>query len=229
MKKSVLIVCMLLSFALTGCAQTAGTEAQPNPAGSVPKTTYDSPAPAEADVLDTATSADASTEITAPNTTNDETQARDLILKAFSFDVSDCSPEITEGGKTIKYAIKDNDRYFVQFGDDLPYPKTVYHFCHYKENNDFDLSEESDTYYDAALTDTAKEFVQNLYGVDCTDADVHAFGYQDKIAIQLEVSPDVIFSVRFYYKDEDPVGVLFTDEIELCEKAMETNHAKQYF
>ncbi len=78
------------------------------------------------------------------------------------------------------------------------------------------------------MISNAQNFVEELYGIDCSDATIHAYGYKNKIAVQLEVTNDQIFQVRFYYKDLEPVGVVFNNDITALEEFLETYQAKQY-
>ena len=158
-----------------------------------------------------------------------ETQAKELLQKAFSFDASQCTPTVSdEGGLTsFEYEVKEGDFYYVSYRDEVAYPMMVYHFCHFVES-DFDLAKESSEYFKEELVTTAKAFVKKMYGVDCSEAKVHAYGYSIKIAVQLEVAPDQIFHVRFYYDNPDPVGILFYNDVEVFNEAMEMNHAKTY-
>ena len=90
------------------------------------------------------------------------------------------------------------------------------------------MAQEDDSYFDEGLIETAKTFVKDIYGVDCTEATVHAYGYKNKIAVQMETAPDEVFSVRYYYKDTEPTGVLFCKDVKALEQVMEKNEAKQY-
>lgn len=71
--------------------------------------------------------------------------------------------------------------------------------------------------------------MKKLYGVDCSNAGVHACGYSVKIAVTLEVAPDQVFSVRFRYDEDKPVGVIFTDDYKALEQTMKEHHAKEYW
>lgn len=163
-----------------------------------------------------------------------EEQARELIQKAFSCDVSGIEPEkdtFNDGQQTtFWYTVNQGEeKYYVQFSDETAYPMMVYHFCHPIEDENFDLAQESSDYFKEDMVQAAKDFVKKMYDVDCSDAEVHAYGYQNKICVQLELAPDKAFHVRFYYDDLNPVGILFCHDVTELERLMETNGAKQYF
>ena len=82
---------------------------------------------------------------------------------------------------------------------------------------------------DRSMVTRAAAFVKELYGVDCTDAEVHAYCYQNKVAVQLTAAEDQIFDVRFYYEDTTPVGVLFFQSSALAKQVMDANQASCFF
>ena len=88
------------------------------------------------------------------------------------------------------------------------------------------MAKESSEYFKEELVTTAKAFVKKMYGVDCSEAKVHAYGYSIKIAVQLEVAPDQIFHVRFYYDNPEPVGILFYNDVEVFNEADDKNQLK---
>ena len=159
------------------------------------------------------------------------TEAEELILKAFSFDTGEINPKIDTCNDltSISYDITPSDFFMVEFQDGNVYPSTLYHFCHLGEDEGFNLAEETEDYFKEEMIEIAKDFLKNVYGVDCTDADIHAYGYANKIAVQVEIAPDEIFQVKFYYTDMTPVGVQFCSDIEAFERMMEVNQAKKYF
>lgn len=162
-----------------------------------------------------------------------ETQAQELIQKAFAYDVSGIEPEndvLNDGEQTtFMYTTEQDDKFYVQLSEEEAYPMMVYHFCHSIEDETFDLAQESSDYFKEDMIQAAKDFVKDVYEVDCSNAEVHAYGYKNKICVQLEVSPEKAFHVRFYYDDLTPVGILFYHDVTELERLMETNHAKQYF
>ncbi|MBU5435947.1 hypothetical protein [Pseudoflavonifractor sp. MSJ-37] len=155
-------------------------------------------------------------------------EARALIQKAFSYDASGLEPVVEEDQASFRFEAGEKDYYIVEFHNGYQYPATLYHFEHLGEDQDFDLAQEDDSYFDEGLIETAKTFVKDIYGVDCTEATVHAYGYKNKIAVQMETAPDEVFSVRYYYKDTEPTGVLFCKDVKALEQVMEKNEAKQY-
>lgn len=158
-------------------------------------------------------------------------EAEELIWKAFSFDVEAIKPkvDICDDLKSISYDITPTDFYVVEFQEESLYPQTLYHFCHLGEDEGFDLAEQSEEYFKEGMVEASTEFLKNIYGIDCSDAEIHAYGYANKIAVQIEVAPDQIFQVKFYYQDMEPVGVQFCSDISGFDRMMEVNQAKKYF
>lgn len=157
--------------------------------------------------------------------------AEELISKAFSFNVETIKPkiDICDNLTSISYDVTPTDFYIVEYQEENIYPTTLYHFCHLGEDEEFDLAEESEEYFKEGMVEAATDFLKNVYGIDCSDADIHAYGYANKIAVQIEVASDQIFQVKFYYKDMEPVGVQFCSDISGFERMMEVNQAKKYF
>lgn len=168
-----------------------------------------------------------------------ETQAQELIQKAFSYDVSGIEPEIdvfNDGDRTSLTYVIDSDEesylrkhFIVDFSDALSHPMMLYYFCHIGEDSEFDLAQESSDYFQEDMVQVAKDFVKKMYDVDCSGAEVHAYGYKNKICVELKVASDQFYHVRFYYNDIEPVGVLFDDNFEDLNETMELNQAKKYF
>lgn len=158
-------------------------------------------------------------------------QAIEWICNAFSCDVSGIEPTVETHGNltTIRYNLEEDNFFVVEFREKFLYPSMIYHFCHLGTDLGFDLAKESSDYFKEEMITTAKNFVNQVFGVDCSEADIHAYGYGNKIAVQLELSSEEIFHVRFYYSEDDPVGVLFFNNVEAFDMAMKTNGAKQYF
>lgn len=209
-KKRILFSCAIAAFALSACF--LWTNLDKAEAGELPEQS------------NTQT---ISTIPTTPALTSEQ-QAVQLIDNAFSYDASEIIPKVDESSlntTSLWYVTQDSGRFVVEFKKDLPYPAMLYHFCHSEEDPGFDLAKEGPEYFKDDMIDTAKDFVQKVYQVDCTDAEVHAYGYLNKISVQLEVSPEQVFSVRFYYKNpEEPVGVLFLTDKQLFQHVMEKNY-----
>ena len=158
-------------------------------------------------------------------------QAAQYIKRAFSHDISDDTYrfESSGGGETIRYTVSDDDYYIVEFRDDFDYPSTLYHFCHLGEDTGFDLANESDDYFKSEMVTAAKSFLSDVFGIDCKAAEIHAYGYKNKISVQIQVSQTQIFQVRFHYQSVEPVGVLFGNDLGAFEQTMERYNAKMYF
>lgn len=157
-------------------------------------------------------------------------QAKSLLDRAFSYDATGVEPAVErQGNQTSLRFDVDNQNYFmVEWNEAFSYPATLYHFDHLGEDQGFDLAQENDSYFKEELLENAKSFVKDVYGVDCAEATVHAYGYRNKIAVNLETASNQVFSVRYYYKDTEPTGVLFCDDKAVFEQVMERYEAKQY-
>ena len=169
-----------------------------------------------------------------PKNENIEAAAESLLYSAFSFDADGLSPTITQenGLSSLRY-LKDpsdpSDFFVVDFYEEFDFPMTLYHFCHSNEEEQIFIENEEDFIFDTEMEKEARAFVERVYGVDCSGADAHAFGYANKVSVQLDVSEGVIFQVRFYYKETTPVGVLFFTEEETAKEAMDTNNAVRLY
>lgn len=159
--------------------------------------------------------------------------ARQLLMKAFSFDASGTAPQVDAGPQlTLSYIpsqAQPYESYVVEFAQNSPYPSTLYHFCHpvSAESPAGDSGETSiDAEFFTLASDRARDFVEAVYGVDCSQLKAHIYGYQNKISVQLKAADDQIFHVQFYDEDLDPVGILFFTSPETAERAMEVHHAQ---
>ena len=162
-----------------------------------------------------------------------EEQAKTLLRTAFSFDAGGLEPEVILGGDMTSLHYRENENesfpfYCVDFREDDQYPMTLYYFAHSNEVEQVHLENDPDFQFPTEMVDAAKAFVKRVYGVDCAQAEVSAYGYVNKISVQLAVSEQDIFQVRFYYQDMEPVGVLYFTDAEFAQAAMDTNHAVQY-
>ena len=157
-------------------------------------------------------------------------QGRALLEQAFLCDLSgvEATTEDMEDRLSLRFTVAENDVYLVEYSDTLAYPATLYHLNHFGADEGFDLAQESEDYFQAELVENAKEFVSSLYGVDCDGAEISAYGYANKIAVQLNTAEDQVFSVRFYYADSQPTGVLFWNRVGAFEQSMERDGAKEY-
>ena len=155
---------------------------------------------------------------------------RALLERAFACDLSDAeeTKEEMSDRLSLRFTLAEDDMYLVEYGSDQAYPVTLYHLNHFGQDEGFDLTEESADYFKPELVQTAKDFVQTLYGVNCDNAQISAYGYANKIAVQLNVAENQAFSVRFYYADTQPSGVLFWNQSGAFERAMERDGAQKY-
>lgn len=126
---------------------------------------------------------------------------------------------------SFQYLKDEDDSFTVDFYKGYDFPQTLYHFCHSNEEEQVFIEKNEDFQFNTEMVETAKAFVKKVYGIDCSEADVHAYGYANKVSVQLNVAANVIFQVRFYYKDDVPVGVLFFTEQEYATGAMKANKA----
>ena len=106
---------------------------------------------------------------------------------------------------SFQYLKDEDDSFTVDFYKGYDFPQTLYHFCHSNEEEQVFIEKNEDFQFNTEMVETAKAFVKKVYGIDCSEADVHAYGYANKVSVQLNVAANVIFQVRFYYKDDVPV------------------------
>lgn len=164
-----------------------------------------------------------------PENTEIEYAARALLSSAFSFDGSDSVPTTTEenGLMSLRYLKSEKDPsdfFVVDFYEGYDFPMTLYHFSH-PNIEDKHIEDEKSFIFDEKMIEEAKRFLSEVYGVDGSASEIHAYGYENKISVQFNISEDQIFQVRFYYKEQQPVGVLYFTEETYAEEAMKANDA----
>lgn len=106
-----------------------------------------------------------------------------------------------------------NDNYYIDFRDNSPYPESLFHSNH-PNIDGIDIAKE-EVAFNPDWIPAAQEFVRRVYDIDCSEAKVFAYRYQNKVAILFQVSEDMFFDVRFYWKDTVPTGCLFTTSEEM--------------
>lgn len=190
----------------------------------------DSKSDSENNNAESAGNSSVSESILRPKPENVEEAAVSLLSTAFSYDGSETEPTVTQenGLSSLRY-VKDQDDpsdfFVVDFLNGSDYPMTLYHFCHSGEEHQARIEEDSDFQFNEEMVSEARQFVKTVYGVDCQDVTATAYGYSNKISVQLDVAENVIFQVRFYYQEVTPVGVLFFSNAEYAKEAMEVNDA----
>ena len=155
--------------------------------------------------------------------------ADQLLRKAFSYDGSAASPTVEQNETQTFFRYEEAepyDMYLVEFTDGWEYPMTLYHFCHSNQDEQADLAADEEFQLNKGFIAAARAFVQSVYGADCSDAEARAYGYANKISVQLAAAEDCIFQVRFYYQDIQPVGVLYFTDAQTAQQAMERNSAR---
>lgn len=153
-----------------------------------------------------------------------------LLETAFSVDTSAITPTVDDNGDSMHIVFQQDEdiSFIVDYDANAAFPTTVYAFSHPNDTAQIDVATDDSFTFDTALIPAAQNFVQELYGVDCSEADTSAYGYQNKLAVQLQVTPTEIFSVRFYYEDSTPTGILFFSDADTAQQSMDTNHAKKF-
>lgn len=203
-------------------------ESTPTPVGN--QKMDDSKSDSENNNAESAGNSSVSESILRPKPENVEEAAVSLLSTAFSYDGSETEPTVTQenGLSSLRY-VKDQDDpsdfFVVDFLNGSDYPMTLYHFCHSGEEHQARIEEDSDFQFNEEMVSEARQFVKTVYGVDCQDVTATAYGYSNKISVQLDVAENVIFQVRFYYQEVTPVGVLFFSNAEYAKEAMEVNDA----
>ena len=157
--------------------------------------------------------------------------AQQLLAEAFSFDAGELVPVVDTGPQlVIRYAVSQTplDVYVAEFTPGYDYPSYLYHFCHSLDEGG-NVAEDTDFVFDTAMLDQARAFVKTVYGVDCSAAEARAYGYLNKISVQLKAADNQIFHVQFYYKSDAPVGVLFFHDLKTAQRTLDANNAKCFF
>lgn len=168
-------------------------------------------------------------DILRPENSEREYAARELLRSAFSFDGNKSIPTTTEenGLVSLRYLKNEEDPsdfFVVDFYEGYDFPMTLYHFSH-PNMEDKHIENEKNFTFDEKMIEEAKSFLLEVYGVDGSASEIYAYGYENKISVQFNISEDQIFQVRFYYEEQQPVGVLYFTEKTHAEEAMEANHA----
>lgn len=138
--------------------------------------------------------------------------ARQLLQLAFGIEVSENEAIVssTSHGEEYQYQCLDS-RCLVTF-DDGDYPQYVGWSVASVEEEQTEIDSTEDSFKPEAIQ-TAKDFVWNLYGVDCSNAEVKAFRYLDGVVVAFSVSDQENFAVSFYYHNlEAPRGIHFYTE-----------------
>lgn len=185
------VCCMILTlFCFTGCSNNA--QHIENSSAKLSSTTK-----AQADA-----------------TNNQLELAISYINKAFDTDVSQLIPEVTssDNGLTDYVFYLDEKpsahQYFISFHEDYQYPTTLYYYNNPNTNN-IDIANEDIELNDELIV-IAKNFIKNIYAVDCSEAKSTAYRYQNKISILLEKDDQNFFDVRFFYQSDIPVGIIYS-------------------
>ena len=144
--------------------------------------------------------------------------AEKLLLQAFSFDTTGTSPVVSQNGDFWNIAYTDGDtNYIVEISGKLPYPQTLYQF----RKASTDGLEGTQKPLEGEFAAIAQEFLYNVYCIDCDDARTEVYTYGNKVSVQFALSDDEIFHVRINTDDMKPSGVLFFNNMETAQLAME--------
>lgn len=112
--------------------------------------------------------------------TSKEDYAKELIKTAFEYEIpNENLPTVDTAGDrtTIRYSSEPEKFYMVELDESLDFPAMVYYFSHIGEDEGFDLAKENTSYFNETMISNAQDFVEKLYGIDCSDATIHAYGY----------------------------------------------------
>lgn len=162
-----------------------------------------------------------------------QSQAAAYLEKAFSFDVSGLMPQVQEeDGRVSLWFYPDpdqpTDNYYVQLDAGKAYPTMLYHFQH-PNTEHVDLASSTTFDFDPQLIETARQYVQTVYGMDCADSAVTAYGYQNKFAVQFKLSEQSYFDVRFYYDAPAPAGILYLTSAAETSAWLDANNGKIFY
>jgi len=144
--------------------------------------------------------------------------AEKLLSRAFSFDPTNYESEVSQNGDFWNLTFDGEHHYVVELTPKLPYPQTLYEFRRVPPGGygEVEIPAEGE------LVDIAEDFLWSAYALKDEDAQIEVVQGEDKICVQFVFSDTAIFHVRIHIGDLKPSGILFFNNLETAQKAMET-------
>lgn len=142
-----------------------------------------------------------------------------LLSRAFSFKPSGYKSTVSQNGDFWNITFDGEYHYTVEISKKLPYPQTVYQYREVPTEG----YDEVQIPIEGELVDIAEYFLFSVYGHTRDNAqNIDVFQYENKICVQFVISDTEIFHVRIHTGDLKPSGILFFNNIETAQRAMET-------
>ena len=143
--------------------------------------------------------------------------AEKLLSRAFSFDPTNYKSEVSQNGDFWNITFQGEHSYVVELTPKLPYPQTLYEFRRVPPGGygEVEIPAEGE------LVDIAEDFLWNAYALEGEGAQIEVVQGEDKICVQFVFSDNAIFHVRIHTGDLKPSGILFFNNLETAQKAME--------
>lgn len=128
---------------------------------------------------------------------------------------------------TLAPAGEPQTEFVVELWAQAPYPTQVVRFDPPAETKR-DISKDDTYVFDPALIDRAKEILQQAYGIDSTHATYTAYGYQNRVAVQISLDDHTIFDVRFDSDTGELTGVFYFQDAVGAAATRNFWHAKEF-
>ncbi len=141
-----------------------------------------------------------------------------LLSRAFSFEPSGYKSTVSQNGDFWNITFDGEHHYIVEISKKLLYPQTLYQYRRVPTGG----YDEVQIPIEGELVDIAEDFLFNVYGHTRDNAqNIDVFQYENKICVQFVMSDTEIFHVRIHTGDLKPSGILFFNNIETAQRAME--------
>lgn len=142
-----------------------------------------------------------------------------LLSHGFSVDLSEHTPVVSQNNDFWNIAFGEGEySYLVELSRELPFPQTLYQFHKTKISNYNNMPSIA---HEGELVDIAEEFLWQVYALPCDDAQIDVYQYGSKYCVQFTMSDTEVFHVRIRAADLEPSGILFFNNIETAQYAIE--------
>ena len=143
--------------------------------------------------------------------------AEKLLSRAFSFDPDAYTPTVSQNGDFYNITFDGEHLYVVELTPILPYPQTLYEFRRVPPGG----YGEVEILAEGELVDIAEDILWSAYALKGEGAQIEVVQGEDKLCVQFVFSDTAIFHVRIHTGDLKPSGILFFNNLETAQQAME--------
>lgn len=143
--------------------------------------------------------------------------AEKLLSRAFSFEPDAYTPKVSQNGDFYNITFDGEHHYVVELTPRLQYPQTLYEFRRVPPGG----YGEVEILAEGELVDIAEDFLWSAYALKGEDAQIEVIRGEDKICVQFIYSDTAILHVRIHTGDLKPSGILFFNNLETAQQAME--------